>query len=62
MVVPPLVNVTVPVTPVGRVSVKVTGEPTVDGFCDEVRVEVGEVLLTVWVVLPVLGLLLVSPP
>ena len=44
-VVAPLVNVTVPVTPVGRVSVKVTGAPTVDGFCDEVRVEVGYIVV-----------------
>ena len=58
----PLVNVTVPVTSVGSVSVKVTESPTVDGFCEEVRVEVGLILVTVWVVVPVAVLLLVSPP
>jgi hypothetical protein len=35
------VKVTVPVTFVGSVSVKVTEDPIVDGFDDEVRVELG---------------------
>lgn len=58
----PLVNITVPVTPVGSVAVKVTGCPGLDGFAEEVRVTDGEALPTIWVVLPVVGLLFVSPP
>jgi hypothetical protein len=42
----PLVNVTVPVTPDGRVAVKVTDWPMAEGFVDEVRVTTG-VALTV---------------
>ena len=57
----PSVNVTVPVAAVGRVAVKVTGWVVVEGLDDEVTVTVGLSLLTVWVVLPVAGLLVVSP-
>ena len=57
----PLVNVTVPVTIVGRVSVKVTGLPLVEGFCEEVSVEAGLIIPTLWMVDPEAGLLLVSP-
>jgi hypothetical protein len=58
----PLVNVTVPVTPDGRVAVKVTDWPVVEGLVEEVRVTTGVALFTVWLVVPVAGLLLVSPP
>ena len=58
----PLVNVTVPVTPDGRVAVKVTDWPAVEGFREEVRVTPGVALLTIWVVVPVAGLLFESPP
>jgi hypothetical protein len=61
-VVAPLVNVTVPVTPVGSVAVKVTDWPGVDGFVEEIRVTTGVALFTVWVVDPVAGLLFESPP
>jgi hypothetical protein len=58
----PLVKVTVPVTPVGSVAVKMTDWPGVDGFVEEVKVTTGAALLTVWVVDPVAGLLFESPP
>ena len=58
----PLVNVTVPVTPVGSVAVKVTDWPGVDGFVEETRVTTGVALFTVWVVDPVAGLLFECPP
>jgi hypothetical protein len=45
----PVVNVTVPVALDGRVAVKVTAWPTLDGFREEVKVTVGVALLTVWV-------------
>ena len=61
-VVAPLVNVTVPVTPVGSVAVNVTDCPGVEGFVDETRVTTGVALFTVWVVDPVAGLLFESPP
>jgi hypothetical protein len=61
-VVEPLVNVTVPVTPDGRVAIKVTDWPPVEGLVEEVRVTTGVALPTVWVVVPVAGLLLESPP
>jgi hypothetical protein len=52
-VVEPEVNVTVPVALLGNVSVRVTGLPGSDGFGEEVTVEVGVALFTVWVVVPV---------
>lgn len=58
----PLVNDTVPVTPDGRVAVKVTDWPVVDGFVEEVNVTTGVAFDTVCVVVPVAGLLLLSPP
>lgn len=58
----PLVKVTVPVTPDGRVAVKVTDWPIVEGFAEEVSVTTGVALVTVWVVVPVTGLLFESPP
>ena len=61
-VVEPLVNVTVPVTPDGRVAMKVTDWPEVEGLVEEVRVTTGAALFTVWVVVPVAGLLFESPP
>jgi hypothetical protein len=61
-VVAPLVNVTVPVTPVGSVAVKVTDCPGVEGFAEETSVTIGVALVTVWVVDPVAGLLFESPP
>jgi hypothetical protein len=61
-VVAPLVNVTVPVTPVGSVAVNVTDCPGVEGFTEETRVTIGVALVTVWVVDPVAGLLFESPP
>jgi len=45
-VVAPAVKVTVPLTLVGSVSVNVTEAPMVDGFNDEIRVEVGFALET----------------
>jgi hypothetical protein len=47
------VNVTVPVALLGRVSVRVTALPGSDGFGEEVSVDEGVVLATVWVVVPV---------
>jgi hypothetical protein len=61
-IVAPLVNVTVPVTPDGRVAVKVTGWPAVEGFSEEVRATTGVAFVTVWLVVPVAGLLFESPP
>jgi hypothetical protein len=58
----PLVNVTVPVTPDGRVAVKVTDCPLVEGFVDDVRVTTGVAFVTVCEVVPVAGLLFESPP
>ena len=58
----PLVNVTVPVTPDGSVAVKVTDWPAVEGFREEVRVTPGVAFETIWVVVPVAGLLFESPP
>ena len=58
----PLVNATVPVTPDGRVAVKVTDWPLVEGFVDEVRVTTDVAFVTVWEVVPVAGLLFESPP
>jgi len=43
----PLVNVTVPVTPDGRLAVKVTDWPTVEGLVEELRVTTGVALVTV---------------
>ena len=60
-VTPPLIIVTVPVTPVGTVAVMVTGEPKVLGP-EVVTVTVGVALVTVCEVEPVAGLLLESPP
>ena len=48
----PLVKDTVPVTLLGKVSVKVTGLLTRDGLTDEVSVAVGFALDTVWVTVP----------
>jgi len=58
----PFVNVTVPVTPEGKVSVKVTEPPAVEGFWDDVRVEVGFAFETICVAVPVAGSLVESPP
>jgi hypothetical protein len=55
-------KVTVPVTFTGRLAVKVTAWFTLEGFSDEVSDTAGVALVTVWVVLAVAGLLLVSPP
>ena len=49
----PLVNATVPVTLVGRVSVNVTDAFTIEGLTEEVSVEVGLALDTIWVTVPV---------
>jgi hypothetical protein len=43
----PLLKDTVPVTPDGRVAVKVTDWPPLEGLADEVRVTAGLTLLTV---------------
>jgi hypothetical protein len=59
-VTPPLVTVTVPVVPIGRVVVMVTGEPKLLGP-EVVTVTVGVVLLTVWVSDAVAVLLFASP-
>jgi hypothetical protein len=59
-VVPPLVTVTVPVVPGGRVVVMVTGAPEVLGP-EVVTVIGGVVLLTVWVSDAVAVLLFESP-
>jgi hypothetical protein len=60
-VVAPLVNVTVPVTPVGSVAVKVTDWPGVEGFTEETRDTTGVVLATTWVSVAAAELLLASP-
>lgn len=49
----PLVNETVPVTLLGKVSVNVTELFRMDGFTDEVRVAGAFALDTVWVTVPV---------
>ena len=51
-VVEPLVNVTVPVTLFGSLSVKVTELPGKDGLTEDVSVDVGLAFATVWVVVP----------
>jgi hypothetical protein len=56
----PLVTVTVPVVPMGRVVVIVTGSPKEEGP-DVVTVTVGVPLLTVWVRVAVAVLLFASP-
>jgi hypothetical protein len=61
-VVEPSMKVTVPVTPEGTVAVKVTDWFTLDGFTEEISETVVGALLTVWVVVPVAGLLFESPP
>jgi hypothetical protein len=61
-VVEPLVKVTVPVVFDGRDAVNTTDWLAGDGLSDEDKVSFGEALVTVWVVVPVAGLLLVSPP
>ena len=48
----PLVNVTVPVTLPDSVSVKVTEAPGREGLTEEVRLEEGLALATVWVAVP----------
>jgi hypothetical protein len=58
----PEVKVTVPVGPDDRVAVKITDCPGLDGLSEEAKPTVGVALFTVWVVDPVAGLLLVSPP
>ena len=55
-------KVTVPVTPVGTVAVKVTDWLKMDGLREDASETVGFVLFTVCVVVPVAGLLFVSPP
>jgi hypothetical protein len=57
----PLVNVTVPVTPLGSVAVKVTDWPGLEGFAEEIRVTTGVAFATVWVSVPVAELLFPSP-
>jgi hypothetical protein len=57
----PLVNVTVPVTPLGSVAVKVTDCPGVEGFTEETRDTTGVVLATTWVSVATTELLLASP-
>jgi len=62
IVVEPSVNVTVPVTAVGRVAVKVTGWSAAEGFSEEVRPTVGVDFVTVTIVAgEVAGLLFASP-
>ena len=55
-------KVTVPVTPVGTVAIKVTDWLTLEGFTEDVNETVVVALLTVCVVVPVAGPLFVSPP
>ena len=57
----PLLNVTVPVTEDGSVSVNVTAVPKTDGFTDDVRVDVGDALETACTTDPVAVLLEASP-
>jgi hypothetical protein len=61
-VVEPSRKVMVPVVFAGRVAVKVTDWLKLDGFTEEVRTTAGAALVTVCVVVPVAGLLFVSPP
>jgi hypothetical protein len=61
-VVEPSKKVTVPVVTVGTEAVKVTDWLTTDGFSDDIRTMAGVSLLTLCVVVPVAGLLFVSPP
>jgi hypothetical protein len=61
-VVEPSKKVTAPVVTVGTEAVKVTDWLTADGFSEDVRTIVGVSLLTICVVVPVAGLLFVSPP
>ena len=51
-VVEPLVNVTVPVTLFGNVSVNVTELPGSEGLSEEVSVDVVVAFATVWVTVP----------
>ena len=60
-VMPPLVTVTVPVVPMGRVVVMVTVAPKLLGFGADTTVRTGAVLLTVCVRFAVAVLLFVSP-
>jgi hypothetical protein len=48
----PLVNITVPVTFIGRVSVKVTALPGSDGLLEDVSVATVSALFTIWVAVP----------
>jgi hypothetical protein len=59
--VPPLLNVTVPVTDDGNVSVNVTEVPKVEGFRDDVSADVGDAFETVCAAVPVAVLLVESP-
>jgi hypothetical protein len=61
-VVEPSRKVTVPVTPVVIEAVNVTAWLKLDGLSEDVSAMAGVTLLTVCVVVPVPGLLLVSPP
>ena len=55
-------KVTVPVVLLGSDAVKVTDWFTLDGFSEDVSETLGVTLLTDCVVVPVAGLLFVSPP
>lgn len=57
----PLVTVTVPVAPTGKVAVMVTELPKVLGLGADVTAKIGVALMTVWVRLAVAVLLFVSP-
>jgi hypothetical protein len=48
----PFANETVPVTFAERVSVKITEPPGKEGFIEDVKVDVGLNLATIWVVVP----------
>ena len=61
-IVGPSRKVTVPVAPVLTEAVKVTAWLTADGLSEDVSTTAGLALLTVCVVVPVPGLLFVSPP
>jgi hypothetical protein len=61
-IVEPSKNVTEPVAFVGMVAVKVTDWLTLEGLTDESSNTVVVALVTICVVLPVAGLLFVSPP
>jgi hypothetical protein len=58
----PLVKVTVPVALEGTTAVKTTNWFAADGLIDEESASIGVALVTVCVVVPVAGLLFVSPP